>query len=275
MPETPDAYAAIAELAHQHAGRLYHIARRLCGSHHEAEDLLQDVFLQALRKWHTFRGESSETTWLYRIAARACARMHRRRAGEPERIASLDIALPFEEPRLGVAPIGGADALDDAVRVEARQRLEAAIASLPEEFRMPLVLKEIVGLPVAEVAAVLGLAEGTVRSRLHRARLKLREAVDGALPRSDLELPPPAYDERTCLDLLNAKQEALDRGVRFDDAVICERCRSVFATLDLAQDLCRDLASGGIPEDVLRRLRARLDREAGEQRIPESRGSGA
>ena len=249
---------AVARLVAEHGGQLYGLARRFCGSDSEAEDLVQEVYLAALRGWDSFRHESSEKTWLYTIAAHVCQRMHRKKVGEPARIGSLEELLPFGEARIAAVPGELGDELARQAERDARERVESEIARLPEEFRMPLVLKEIVGLGVAEVARILGLEEGTVRSRLHRARLKLRSAVDAALPRAPGEAPPPAYPERTCLDLLNAKQEALDRGVPFDSKVICQRCQSVFATLDLTQRVCQDLAGGRLPEGVRERLLARL-----------------
>ena len=253
-----NAEAAIQRLMQSHGGPLYQLACRFCGSRDEAEDLVQEVFMQAFRAWSTFRGESSEKTWLYRIAARACQRMHRPRAGQPERVGSLDALLSTGEPLIAVIPAEQDTALQQQIRAEARSRLETAITELPDAFRVPLILKEIAGFNVREVAEVLGLEEGTVRSRVHRARLRLRDAVDGAIPRGTRPAPPPAYDEQTCLDLLHAKQAALDRGVPFESAVICDRCRSVFASLDLAQDVCRDLADEPLPEPVRRRLEERI-----------------
>jgi RNA polymerase sigma-70 factor (ECF subfamily) len=249
---------AVRRLVAEHGGALYAIASRFCGNPTDAEDLVQEVFLQAFRGWGAFRGESSERTWLYRIAARACERMHRKRAGEPDRVASLESLLPFGEPMIAAVPSGQEGPLPEAIRKEARGRLEAEIARLPDEFRVPLLLKEIAGLSVAEVARVLNMEEATVRTRVHRARLRLRAEVDRALPRDPRPAPPPAYEERTCLDLLNAKQEALDRGVPFDHAIICDRCRSVFATLDLTSEVCRDLARDGWPDEVRERLARRL-----------------
>lgn len=252
------AAAAVGRLVEEHGGALYAIARRLCGDPDEAEDLVQEVFLRAHASWSGFRGESSERAWLYRIAANACRRMHRPRAGEPDRIGSLDELLPWGEPRIAVIASEQEEAAQIRIRAESRERLEAEIARLPDAFRMPLVLKEIAGLSASEIGGILGVGEGTVRSRVHRARLKLRAAVDRALPRREGEAPPPAYDERTCLDLLDAKQAALDRGEALESEVVCERCRSVFASLDLTQRVCRELAAGGVPAGLLERLRERL-----------------
>jgi RNA polymerase sigma-70 factor (ECF subfamily) len=249
-----DASVKISDLFETEGGRMYQLALRFCGDPDQAEDLVQEVFLQAYRGWAGFRGESDVKTWLYRIAARACQRMHRRRTGEPEHMASMDAPLPFGEPLIAVIPDEQGDVLQQQIKEEARERLEAEIARLPDDFRVPLVLKEIVGLGVQQVAEVLGLEQGTVRSRLHRARLKLRHAIDPAIPRTADPAPPPAYDQQTCMDLLEAKQYALDRGVPFASEVICQRCRSVFAELDLAQSLCAQLANGDVPPGLRQKL---------------------
>ncbi len=254
-----EATAAIERLVAEQGPRLYSLARRFCGSADEAEDLVQDVFLQAFRGWHAFQGRSDPGTWLYTIAARACQRRHRKRAGEPDRVASLDAPLPFDAPVIAAIADEQDDALQRQIRAEARERVESAIASLPEDFRVPLVLKEIVGFSVPEVASILGLEEGTARSRVHRARLKLRHAIDPANPRAPGAAPPPAYPERTCLDLLEAKQHALDNGAPFDTSVICQRCRSVFSSLDVTQRACRDLAAGDLPPGLRERLRENLE----------------
>lgn len=252
------AEAALRRLVDEYGGQLYSLGLRFCGNRQDAEDLVQEVFLQAFRAWGSFEGRSSPKTWLYTIAARACQRMHRPRAGEPARIGSLEELLPFGEPRIATIAEEQDDATQIAIRREVRERAERAIAMLPDEFRVPLILKEVVGLSVPEVADILGLEEGTVKSRVHRARLRIRAEIDSALPREAHDAPPPAYPVQVCLDLLNAKQEALDRGAAFDQAVICERCRSVFALLDLTHEVCRELASGVLPDGLRERLRHAL-----------------
>lgn len=255
---------AVRRLADIYGGQIFALGLRFCGNRADAEDLVQDVFLQAFRAWDQFEGRSSPKTWLYTIAARACQRMHRKRAGEPARVESLEELLPFGEPRIAVIPSEQEDVVQLEIRREATEQVEAAIASLPTNFRVPLILKDIVGFSVPEVARITGVEEGTIRSRVHRARLKVRAAVDHAIPRGSTDAPPPAYPKQVCLDLLAAKQDALDRGVPFDSEIICDRCRSVFASMDLARDVCRDLANNTLPADLRQRILDGLTRgEAG------------
>lgn len=249
---------AIARLIDAQGGRLYSLGLRFCGNREEAEDLVQETFLLAFRNWSQFQGRSRVTTWLYTIASRVCQRFHRKRSGEPDQLESLDELLPFGEPRMAVVPDDDEGPLAERIRAESRQRIEAAIADLPLTFRMPLVLREIVGLSIAEVGKVLGVKDATVKTRLHRARLRIRHALEKALPTR--EVAPARYPKQVCLDLLNAKQEALDRAIefRFPDDVVCERCAVVFETMDLAQHLCHDIARGELPPELRRELIAQL-----------------
>ena len=248
---------AVPELVERYGDKLYRLGRSVCRSEEEAADLLQDVFLTAFRRWDQFEGRSKPSTWLYTIAVRACRRRHRRRSGEPTKIPSFEDLLPS-----GADAIPDPDAaegpLDDLLRQEIVERVDEAMASLPASYRMPLLLKELSGLSVQETAAVLGLEEATVKTRLHRGRLQLRKALAQALPVK--ESGPPSHDRALCLDLLAAKQEAMDRGVPFpvppDD--LCDRCRSLFATLDLAHEACAELGADRMPTDVRRLLDDRL-----------------
>ena len=247
---------ALALLVETEGGRLFSLGLRFGGNREEAEDLVQETFLQAWRKWDQFEGRSKASTWLYTIASRLFQRMHRPRAGEPDQVISLDELLPFGEPEVALLPEDGP--LEGEALEEARRQVEQEIAALPDESRLPLVLKEVIGLPVADVAAILGLTDGTVRTRLHRARLRIRRALESSLtPR---EIPPPAYSKQVCLDLLQAKQEALDRGVEYEfpEGVVCERCAELFATLDLAHELCCESERGELPPELRERLTARL-----------------
>lgn len=247
---------AVPRLVEEHGGKLFAIARRFCGNEEEARDLVQETFLAAWKGWDTFEGRAQPGTWLYTIAARLCQRKHRPRAGEPAELAAVDPAALFANARLGVAP-DEHEPLAALVRSESKERLEAAIQTLPLDFRLPVVLRELVGLEVEEVARILGLEPVTVRTRLHRARLRLRAELEAVLPKK--ALPAPIFDRAVCLDLLRAKQEALDRGVAFEfpGGVVCERCAATFASLDWTGELCRELGRGELPAE----LRAWLERE--------------
>ncbi|QDU85292.1 ECF RNA polymerase sigma factor SigW [Planctomycetes bacterium Pla163] len=245
---------ATVRLVDRYGGLLHALARKLCRGPEEAEDLVQEVFLNAYRGWDGFEGRSDPASWLWTIAARACQRMHRPRSGEPKLLETLDESL-FTRDELGALPESG---LDAAERSELVERLRAAVADLPQDHRMALVLRDVVGLSVAQTATALGVAQGTVKSRLHRARIALRAELESGLPQVALE--PARYDRAVCIDLLEAKQDALDRGVPFPvgDEVVCERCRAVFATFDLTCDLVRDMGREELPREVRQRLLERV-----------------
>jgi RNA polymerase sigma-70 factor (ECF subfamily) len=218
----------------------------MCGSPESAEDLVQETFLRALTAWDSFEGRSKPSTWLYTIASRACGRMKRLKSGQPPRLEPLERLLPSGDE--GIIQIPSDDDPEaDAARHEAADAIVGVVAELPLEFRLAFVLKEIAGLTVEEVAEVLGVKPATVKTRLHRARLRVRKAVSEKLPSRD---GPPADRRREeCLALLHAKQEAMDRNVPFPvgSGHLCERCRSVFQTLDFTSDTCRTLQDGEMP----------------------------
>lgn len=249
----PPAEEAIPALLKEHGGMIYSLGRRLCGTVEEAEDLLQETFLQAFRDWHQFQGRSSPKTWLYTIAARTCQRMQRRKVGQPTTMASVEDLLPFGAPQLGVYDLDSP--LDLEIRREAVEHLEQAILELPLSFRMPLILRDILEFPVREIAHMTGLKEATVKTRVHRGRLRLRQALEHVLPK---QLVPPAnYSRQVCLDLMQLKQEALDRGEKTTpelDAIVCERCEVVFGGMDLAAEICEELRQGHLPEKLHRAI---------------------
>jgi RNA polymerase sigma-70 factor (ECF subfamily) len=148
-----------------HAGRLYSVACRVLGNPTDAEDLLQEIFLAAHRKLETFRGESALGTWLYRLAMNLCLDHLRSRA---TRSGQLTDAL---EDEYGLDDMGSRHL---AERTVAKMDLERAMAQLPEGCRTAFVLHDVEGLEHREVAEILGIAEGTSKSQVHKARLRLR-----------------------------------------------------------------------------------------------------
>ena len=162
---------AFEELYRAHAGRLYSVAFRLLGNAADAEDLLQEIFLAAHRKLDTFRGESALGTWLYRLATNLCLDHLRSRTGRSNQLTDpLD-----DEPGVFDTSVGSL-----ADRTVAKMDLERALARLPEGCRAAFVLHDVEGLEHREVAEVLGIAEGTSKSQVHKARLKLRALLSGS-----------------------------------------------------------------------------------------------
>lgn len=162
--------AAFEELYRAHAGRLYSVAFRLLGNAADAEDLLQEIFLAAHRKLDSFRGESALGTWLYRLATNLCLDHLRSRTGR-----SNQVTDPLDD-EVGVFD---ASAGSLAERTVTKMDLERALARLPEGCRAAFVLHDVEGLEHREVAEVLGIAEGTSKSQVHKARLKLRALLSG------------------------------------------------------------------------------------------------
>ena len=171
---------------------------------------------------------------------------------------SLTDLLPVGESSIPEIPATDESPLDEHLKREAQQQVEQALASLPVHLRLPLVLKDIVELSVSQVAAVLGIKPATVKTRVHRGRLALRRALAEVLPKRPS--PPPDHPQQVCLDLLNAKQEALDRGAEFPvpQEELCTRCQSLLSTLDLAHDVCSELSIDRLPEELRRSIETKI-----------------
>jgi RNA polymerase sigma-70 factor (ECF subfamily) len=170
--------AAFGRLVREYQGRLVNALLYVCGSHDEAEDVAQEAFVQAYVKLATFAGDSAFYTWLYRIAMNAAISRRRRRRD----------AESVEENRehSGREPTDGAEQAEERLLREERAVLvRRALALLSDEHRTILVLREIDGCDYDQIAAVLEVPVGTVRSRLHRARLQLKEQLDEVLGEAD------------------------------------------------------------------------------------------
>lgn len=160
---------AFEALVEDYLDRLYRAALRITGSPQDAEDALQDALLSAYQHWGEFRHASAGGTWLYRITVNAALGRSRRR--RPEEYLSDD---GYDQAQV-------VDWSEDLARrvetAELRAILEEGILRLPEDFRVALVLRDVEGLSTAEAAAILELTEAAVKSRLHRARVLLRQHV--------------------------------------------------------------------------------------------------
>jgi RNA polymerase sigma-70 factor (ECF subfamily) len=268
-----DASVAVTRLLADHGDRIRVLALRLCRNRADADDAVQDTFLQAFRKWHTFQGRADAGTWLYAIALRSC---RRRRAKErARRTPALSQVMPWRETtvmQIAAAPVMPAD---DADRREALVAVQTALARLPEHLRVPMILKEVLQLSVADVAGTLGLAPGTVKTRLLRGRLALRKAMTAVAAAT--AAPPPIFEKQVCLDLLKAKLAAMDRGgaragFAVPEAEVCARCRAVFRELDLVQDACTQLGHAGMPRALRASIARAIEQRDQHERVLARRG---
>jgi len=185
-----DGAKAFDRLYRAHVDRIYRFAQRLCRRVEDAQDLVQDTFLNAYRGLGQFRGDAQVSTWLYRIATRASLRQRRKRKGEPDRELSLDEFIPTSdgEFRLQI-PTDGLTPEEALESKELRRAVHQAIQKLPNKYRLVLVLRDMEELTAKEVGSIMGLNERAVKSRLHRARLFVRRELSA---RGITESSPPA-----------------------------------------------------------------------------------
>jgi RNA polymerase sigma-70 factor (ECF subfamily) len=216
---------ALNQLLQQASEPAYRFSRSFCRDPHEAEDLAQDVMATLLRTLRTFRGDSSLSTWTYTVARRACARRKKRHARQQP----LD---PTSLEKLA-APASEAGPHQRLERRQLGQALERAIASLPADQREVIVLRDVEGLPAAEVAKIVGIGERAVKSRLHRARLVLREKLAPYVTGRDA---PPRGAK--CPDTARL----LSRWVEGElSPEVCERMEKHVSTCAACGDTCESL----------------------------------
>jgi RNA polymerase sigma-70 factor, ECF subfamily len=175
--------AALDALLRRHYDRIYALCRRMTGTDADAADAAQEALISIVRGLPRFDGRAAFGTWAHRIAANACIDELRRRTRRP------DPGLPEIEH----APAGGPPLTDQSVtdRIE----LDAALAALPRDFRLAVTLRDQLGLDYAEIAAVLEIPVGTVRSRISRGRAALAERLAPDHHRPGNRRPPASVEE--------------------------------------------------------------------------------
>ncbi len=166
------------ELVRRYEQALYNFGLKMCGGSQDAEDVVQDTFLNVFRYLKGFRYETKFKNWLYRIATSTCIKKRRKSKFAPDRELSLDDFMPQDEAAVEhQTPAWARLPLDQVLNEELGQTLKKAILELPEKYRVVLVLRDIEGFSTEESADILNLSLANIKVRLHRARLFLREKL--------------------------------------------------------------------------------------------------
>jgi RNA polymerase sigma-70 factor (ECF subfamily) len=158
----------------------YRFSLLVCGHPEDAEDVMQDALLKTYRYVSQIKDPGAFRTWLYRTVRNACLMKRRRRAGEPSSHLSVEAGLPTEGGDSRPIELVDRSTPADQQMIDAwiGERLRRALASLPPTYRIIVVLREIENLSTREVASITGLSEANVKTRLHRARLMLRQHME-------------------------------------------------------------------------------------------------
>jgi RNA polymerase sigma-70 factor, ECF subfamily len=175
---------AFNELVLTYERRVFALVFRMLGRRDEAEDLAQEVFVQVFKAIDQFRGESKLSTWIYRIAVNLCKNrtkyLSRRHASDQDDLDAMADRAPFSSAKgVSVGDVGRPDELVEGMQLEVV--VKRAIAQIEPDFREVLILRDVEDLSYEEIASVTGLADGTVKSRIHRARAQLRALVEKAI----------------------------------------------------------------------------------------------
>lgn len=226
--------------------RIYRFGLRMCGDEDAARDVLQETLLAAFRGMPGFRGEAELSTWLYALARSFCIRQRRNRETE---------SLDHDQARAHEDTRPTPDAATHAR--ELGRVLQAALLSLRDDQREVVVLKDVEGLSVEQIARVVGEEVAAVKSRLHRARLALRERLSAVLEPEDAASACPELSEELAAFAGGDIDQPTCRTIEAHLAR-CSRCRGACEALKHTVSLCQQLPGGEVPAPVKAAVRRML-----------------
>jgi RNA polymerase sigma-70 factor (ECF subfamily) len=233
---------AVDELLARYEPAIYRFGLRMCGDEESAREVLQETMLAAFRHLPGFRGDAALSTWLYQIARSCCIKA--RRGARPT--TTLDEHVPDPAP----AP---------DLQVHAREigaALATAIAALPTDQREVLVLRDVEGLSAEEAARVIGIEVGALKSRLHRARMALRESLVSVLDARATDPCPELAHELSAYAAAEIDQATCAQIERH--LAGCERCAGACDTLQRTVSMCRSIPGDSVPAPVRAAVRAAI-----------------
>jgi RNA polymerase sigma-70 factor, ECF subfamily len=255
---------------------VFSFSMKVCGQREDAEDTMQEVLAKSISYLPKFESPRALVVWLYKVAKNRCLMNRRRSKFAPKQDLSLEELMP---DRKELERLSGGDAVNPeafAIRSEEAGRLRQAIQKLPPPYRVVLVLRDMEGLTDDEVAEITGLRSGTVRVRLHRARLYVRKELikmmprlSTAPPRKDSHPPRPARCKAMFAELSNYLDEELDDSMcqELERHIHgCEPCKVFLASLEATIEQVRQLPSespngskaAALREEILSRYNAAL-----------------
>jgi len=168
------------QLVVKYQQKIYNFGMRMCGESRDAEDLVQETFLNVFRYLKGFRYETRFKNWMFRVATTTCLKAKRKPKHAPERELSLEEFMPGEGEELpDQAPGWAQRPLDQLLNEELAAHIKNAIIDLPKKYRMVIVLRDQEGFSTEETAQILDISVANAKVRLHRARLFLREKLKG------------------------------------------------------------------------------------------------
>jgi len=253
---------ALEELIERHESGVFRFGLKMCRQEEDAKDVLQETLLAAARYLPSFRGASSVTTWLYGIARSFCIKKRRTSRFAPQQLESLeglqargDAAAEVADSRRGPEEL--------AANGQLQEVLDGAIGGLEPMYREVLLLRDVEGLSAPEVAEVMGLSVAAVKSRLHRARMVVRERVAPHLPDVAEGVAPAA----ACRDVVETFSRRLEDEIDGSACAAleahlkeCPSCRGRCDSLRASLTLCRGAGARPVPPKVAGPVRRAIRR---------------
>jgi len=237
---------ALEALLARYQPHIYRFGMKMCGDPEDAKDVLQETLLAVTRNLKDFRGGSAVSTWLYTIARSFCVKKRRRSKFAPEQEQSLD----QDRNQVLAIPHAARGPDEEVAGKQIERALEQAIGSLEPMYREVLVLRDVEGLTASEVGEVLGLSVEAVKSRLHRARIAVRNHLAPLLGAVEEERPG-------CPDIVQMLSRKLEEEISPDlcrdmenHVAQCPRCKNACDSLRRTLALCRSMPAPTLPTDV-------------------------
>ncbi|MBK8259215.1 MAG: sigma-70 family RNA polymerase sigma factor [Polyangiaceae bacterium] len=248
---------ALATLVESVQNRVYSFSLKMCTQPEDAKDVLQETLLSLVRDIGKFRGDSTLSTWLYTVARSHCIKKRRRGKHAPQAVLSWEDEVDQDE----VATDGAALPDESLSQKQLDEVIKAAIVRLSPPYREVFVLRDVEGLSANEVAAVVGIGVEAVKSRLHRARLSVREWVAPALDGKIL----PSQSPGSCPDVLTLLSKNMEGEISQQTCAdmekhlaSCSRCRGACDSLRKTLFACRSTAGDEVPKSVQHSVKVAL-----------------